>query len=210
MKKSADKNRSFFETLFIPDYDELTLYSMSYTCMLLFLVNNPPHNWDFSNMSIQSENFLLVLLFLLFMAGMFLSFYHAFTNRKKTLIEKKLMVLFAALLCGFSGIWGGTYMLVHSPDWITVFPLWNIISGWILLGALRGGGLSEENISDKNVQILQVVSSTVIVSFVFFSCYLGFKLNWATTFSICIAWVTTFNSSVNNLITRERIKLTQV
>jgi hypothetical protein len=59
------------------------------------------------------------------------------------------MLIFAVLLTGFSGIWGGTYMLVHSPGWLMVFPLWNIISGWILIGSLKGGSITEDNISDE-------------------------------------------------------------
>lgn len=179
---------------------------MSYICILLLLVNNPPQNWNFPSISFESESILLALLFLLFVAGMSLSFYHAFTNRKKKLIEKKLMLLFAAfVLCGFSGIWGGTYMLVHSPGWLTIFPIWNIMNGWVLLSALRGGILSEDNISDRNVELSQVISSTIIVSIVFFSGYFWLKLNWAVTFSICITWVTTLNKSIKFSPRREKI-----
>lgn len=209
MINSTNKKLNLFEIIFIPDYDELTLYSMSYICILLFLVNTP-QNWNLASVSFQSESIPLALLFLLFVTGMFLSFYHAFSNRKKTLIEKKIMVLFAALLSGFSGIWGGTYMLVHSPGWLTIFPIWNIINGWILLTALRGGSLSENNISDRNVELSQVISSTIIVSIVFFSGYLWLKLNWAVTFSICIIWVTTLNNSISSLTTKERIHVSTV
>ena len=114
------------------------------------------------------------------------------------------MVIFAGILCGFAGIWGGTFMLMNSPGILTIFPIWNIICGWVLLSALRGGGLSEDNVSDENVKLNAVISGTVVISIVFIVCPFTFKLNWATTFSICIAWVTTANRPVNSILAKQQ------
>jgi disulfide bond formation protein DsbB len=206
MKKSIDEERSFFDSLFLPKYDELTLYAMSYICILFFLVNFQSLSWNFTEFSFEIDSFLLIILFLILISGLFLGIFHAFTNREKTLIEKKLMLIFAALFCGFSGIWGGTYMLIESPGWLIAFPIWNIINGWILISALKGGSITEENVSDENVSINQVILSTAIISTVFFFCYLVINLNWAATLSICLTWVTSLNGKFNATLTKDRIK----
>jgi hypothetical protein len=202
MKQSSHRKRNFFELLFSPDFDELALFSMSYVCFLLFIINSPPQTWSLDKISIQIEDFWLIILCLLFLTGMILSFYHAFSDRNKSLIEKKIMLLFAVLLIGFSGIWGGTYMFLHSSGWLTAFPIWNIVSGWILIVGLRAGSVNEENISDDNVELTQIISSAIVVGLIFFGCYIWLELNWAATLSICIAWVTTLNNTVSTVIFR--------
>lgn len=204
MHKIVRKERSFFEELFIPDYDELTLYSMSYICFLFLLLNYHNLSFGFDDFAFDYESIMITVLFLMFLSGMLLSFYHAFTRRQKTLLEKKLMIIFAGILCGFAGIWGGTFVLLNSQGVLVVFPIWNIINGFMLLIALRGGALSEENVRDENVGFGEVMSGTIIVSFVFLVCYHFFDLNWATTFSICIAWVTTMNSSFNSMLIKQK------
>jgi len=210
MKKGEHNKRGFFEEFFLPHYDELSLFSISYVCTLLFLVNIKSFSLENTEFTVSYDAFLLAMLCLILLSGYLLSFYHAFTDRRKTLIEKKLMLVYAAIVCGFSGIWSGTYMLVESPNMLIVFPIWNIISGWILLGALREGSLTEENVGDENVRFGQVASNTIIISCVFFFCYIFLKLNWAATFSICLVWVTTLNGSINQVSMKERIKNNQV
>ena len=177
---------------------------MSYVCLLFSIPNFQNLSLKSRDITINYENVMLAFLFLMFLSGMLLSFYHAFTRRHKTLIEKKLMVFFAGILCGFAGILGGSFVLLNSQKVLAIFPIWNIINGCILLGALRGGTLSEENIRDENAELGEVITGTIIVSFVFLICYFFFKLNWATTFSICIVWVTTLNSSINSIVLKQQ------
>lgn len=208
---SHKKKSNFFSFLFVPHYDELSLFTMSFVFILLLLVNNPPHKWNFRDISITSDNLGLILIMMAFLAGLFLCIYHAFSKRRKTLFEKKLMMFFAAIINGFTGIWGGTYILVHSGGWgLSVFPIWNIISGYMLIGLLRTSNIEEECIGDEDVTFLQILMSTTVVSAIFYICHYVFVLNWAMTFSICVAWATNLNSSLNLLVFKERIKLTQV
>ena len=209
MKKTSGKNRGVWEELVTPDFDETALFSISYILLLIFFVNNPPSTWDLSNISFHIEGFesyVFIIFFMIFILGMGLCIYHAFSNRKKTEVEKHLMLVFAAFTCAFSGIWGATYMLLNSSGWITIFPIWNLITSYILLGAPKAQTLGENFISDENVSLIEVVLSTIFVSSIFFICYIYFKLNWAATFSICIVWATTFNNTINSLLLRKEIK----
>lgn len=205
------KKQNFFSFLFVPNYDELSLFTMSFVCILLILVNNPPHKWTMQNFTFSTEGIGTLFIFLPFLVGMFLCIYHAFTDREKSSLEKKLMVFFAAIINGFSGIWGGTYLLLHSSGWaLSIFPIWNIISGYILLGLLRADEIEEECIGDENVSLTQVLVGSIIILGIFSICHFVFNLIWSATFSICIVWSTNINSTFNSLIFRERIKLTQV
>jgi len=73
----------------------------------------------------------------------------------------------------------------------------------MLLGALRSNEMDDSNISDENVGLGAVFLSTVIVSIVFYFCYITFKINWAATFSVCVAWTTTFNNPINSLLIKQ-------
>ncbi|MFC1824849.1 hypothetical protein ACFL9T_19240 [Thermodesulfobacteriota bacterium] len=210
MKRKFKKLQEFFSFLFIPNYDELSLFTTSYVCILLILVKNPPNSWNFEELTFSIEGFKTIFIFIPFIAGMLLCIYHAFSKRKKTSFEKLLMIFFAAIINGFSGIWGGTYMILNSEEWaFYIFPIWNITSGFLLLAMLRGPAIGEECISDENVAFSQVFVGTIIVSGIFYLGYSVFDLNWAVTFSICVAWSTNVNSAFDSLIFKERIRLTQ-
>jgi len=205
------KKRNFFSFLFVPHYDELSLFTMGFVCILLILASNPPHKWNIQNFTLSSDGFGSLLIFLPLLAGMCLCLFHAFSERKKSSFEKKLMIFFAAIINGFSGIWSGTYILVHSSGWgLSIFPIWNIISGYILLSMLRVSGIEEGCIGDENVPLVQALVGVIIIFGLFYICHIIFNLNWAATFSICIGWSTSIHSGFNSLIFRERIKFTQV
>jgi hypothetical protein len=209
-KMKRKKKRDIFSFLFVPHYDELSLFTMSFVCVLLILVNNPPHKWNMLYFTSSPGGIGSLLIFLPFLVGMFLCVYHAFSDRMKSRLEKKLMIFFAAIINGFSGIWGGTYILIHSSGWaLSIFPIWNIVSGYILLGLLRDDDIEEECIGDKNVSLIQVLAGSIIIFGIFSLCHFVFNLIWSATFSICIVWATNINSRFNSLIFSERVKSTQ-
>ena len=196
---------------FIPHYDELSLFLMSYVLILLILVHKPPWTWKLTNIKFKLDNIFFLLLIVGFLLGMFLCLFHAFSKRQKTLIEKKVMVFFAAILNGFSGIWGGTYILINSNGWgLSIFPLWNIINGFFLLALLRGGGIDEDCIDDDNVPLKRVLFSMILVTGIYSICHFYFDFVWAISFSICMTWSTNINHVSESLPLRESLKRFQV
>ncbi len=205
---NTKNNKDIFSSLFIPHYDELSLFIMGYVCLLLLFFNNPPSKWDFSDPYMHMNDMLLLsLIFLPLIMGLFLCLYHAFTDRQKTTIEKKLMIFFAAIINGFSGLWYGTYILVHNSGWaLSLFPIWNIISGYILISSLRAPDIEELTISDENVSFNKVIAGTIAVTLIFLICHIGLELVWAGTFSICVIWATNINSSLLRLFPNKRLR----
>lgn len=119
------------------------------------------------------------------------------------------MGLFAALLNGFCGIWYGTYILNYNPGWeLAIFPIWNIINGFVLIGNVREDiDFGEKTISDENVSFRKLLVGTILVTIIFLSCQLYFKLVWAATFSICMVWVSNLNKAVNKTLLKLEISI---
>jgi DNA-directed RNA polymerase subunit RPC12/RpoP len=185
---------------FIPVYDELSLFLMAITLILLFVTNTSfqeqIHKWNerFSDSRIFIAGVILL-------AGMGLSIYHVFTTREKTGIEKWIMLLFAVLTNAGTGIISGWYVLNSSPiqNWQIIFPMWNIINGVLLLLMLRLRIIDEECISDRDATAGEVIRGLFAVIVIFIFCNYVFKLHWAITFSICIIYATSFDKALQSI-----------
>jgi hypothetical protein len=196
----SNSNKTFLGIL-CPHYDELTLFAMSFSCILL-AGTHIIFEWEQYKFSASNPDLEVLLIILFFLTGLFLSFYHAFTDRQKTITEKKFMLLFAVIINGFSGIWAGSYFLQYSRGVFAVFPILNIINGFYLLMMLRAGEMNEQNISDENATINQVIVCSIVVFILFILCQFVFGFVWAETLSICVVYSTNFNLTVNGIILR--------
>jgi hypothetical protein len=208
----GNKNKpNIFSYLFVPHYDELSLFTMSYVLILLVVTNALSLKWGNQNLVFDSESFAALPIIIPFLAGLILCVYHAFSNRKKSLFEKKLMLIYAVMLNGFSGIWAGAYLIESSGNWqLSLFPIWNIINGFILIALLRGSTIDEDCIDDQDVSLIKLIFSTGIVTAIFLVCHYHLELAWAITLSICIVWTSNLNNVAGTLIERAKIIVLRV
>ncbi len=185
----------------IPVYDELALFLMAATLILLYIVNTTMreqiHNWTTEH----SNNTWFYIAAAIFLFGMGLSIYHVFTTREKTDIEKWVMLIFAILANAISGIVAGLYVLKNdnARNWLIIFPIWNIINGALLLIMLRFKIIDEECISDREANITEVIIGLTAVLIIFLFCNYIFKLHWAVTFSICVIYTTSFDKALQSV-----------
>ena len=129
-----NEKRSILNRIFVPQYDELALFLMSFAFILLFITHEDLRAGAVFIAFAESPLFgLLVLVF--FGQGIALSLYHVFTSRDKTWREIKYMLFSAVIINAGGGIAVGMYFLEHPPHGLLIlFPLWNIINGfWLLL-----------------------------------------------------------------------------
>ena len=207
----SKNKQNIFSYLFIPHYDELSLFSMSYVLILLVVTNALSLKWGNQNWRIDRDSISALTIFIPFLAGLILCVYHAFSDRKKTLFEKKLMLIYAVMLNGFSGIWAGAYLIENSGGWnLSLFPLWNIFNGFNLIALLRGNAIDEDNIDDQDVSLKKLIFSTAIITAIFFLCQYYFELVWAITLSICMVWSSNLNNAANTLVERAKIVILRV
>jgi hypothetical protein len=185
---------------FIPAYDELSLFLMAVTLILLYIMNTSMrvqiHNWIS-----EYSNAWFYLIGAIFLCGLYLSIYHVFTKREKTDVEKWGMLIFAVLANAVSGIVAGLYVLKtdNVRNWLLIFPIWNIINGVLLLLMLRLKIIDESCISDRDAAKLQIIFGLVSVLIIFIFCNYVFDLYWAITFSICIVYTTSFDKALQNV-----------
>lgn len=184
----------------IPTYDELSLFLMAVTFILLCTGNNQIRI-SIRRFFSQVDDLRVFLPVLLFLAGMGLSLYHVFTRREKTIFEKRLMMLFAVLTNAGTGIIAGWFVLKSNDahNWQLVFPIWNIINGVLLLLMLRLKIIDEDCISNRDAAPTQIILGLIAVLIIFVLCNYVLKLYWAITFSICIVYTTSFDRALQNV-----------
>ena len=199
---NVGKNKSGILHYIIPQYDEITLFSMSFTCGLLLIAGALSTRWEIRTPSSSGENVQIMIIGIFFMAGLVLSIYHAFVGRRKTSFEKFLMLFFAVILNGFSGILAGTYFLEGAKGWLVIFPVLNIANGAVLLFMLRSRLLDDCNISDQNVSLIQIALAATVIMILFTVCQYIFDLLWPQTLSICVAYATNLSRGVQALFFR--------
>ncbi len=190
--------RRRLQRLIAPTYDELTLFVISFTCVLFF-ASNFKSVFGQGNLSPSANGVGPVLLSLIIIGGIALSFYHAFSKRKKTRIEKQVMFVFAVVITAFSGIWAGTYMLSVGTGHMAVFPILNIASSYFLLNQMKERVMDERCIEDRNARLPEIMVSAVIAAIIFFVSYHLLHHHWAATLSITVAYATNLNRIVINL-----------
>jgi uncharacterized membrane protein (DUF106 family) len=184
--------------LLIPQYNELALFLMSIAFVLLFFTHSDlragSHEILFK--SFDPRTYVALVLFVL---GILFSLYHVFTTRLKTDWEKIAMLFFAVMANGFSGVAAGMHMLEDSHGLLMVFPIWNIVNGVLLLFMYRFNIIDESSILDDNATLFQVILGMIVVVTTFAVCRFVFEMYWAITFSICVAYASNVNGTVQDV-----------
>ena len=213
------RHRNFLTRWLVPDFDELSLF------VLVAGTNNGLDNkvekFVEAISGITPGDGMIVMLgiaCLILFGGAGLAVFHVFSKREKYEWEKVVMLIFAVVFTAGSGIYAGKAMLAEagqglefslnsrswlsqigtltkSLTWQTVFPLWNIANGVLMLFLLRSGMISTSAITDKDAKLWEVLLGLAILVVVFLVCQYGFKTHWAVTYSICIVYSTNFVTS---------------
>lgn len=184
---------------------------MSLAFLLVFFSTESLRSGLFKLLSERGDRGGNVLFLLLFTAGLVLSLYHVFTERRKTIVEKGAMLLFAVLTNGVSGIYASVHILSRTTDTHLVFillPIWNIINCLFLLVSYRLGIINADNISDVDVRPSEALFGFIIILAIFAVCQFVFKLYWALTFSICVIYATSFSDALSSMFHPETEQVT--
>lgn len=191
--------------VFTPTYGELTLFALSYTC-ILFFASEALSIFGGDNFVPSLHGVGPVVLMLILTSGVGLSLYHSLSKKKKGRLEKQVMFMFAAIMNGFSGIWGGTYILSNSDSWTwhLIFPIFNIISSYLIFSQTRYRILDDDCIDDADVSLIEVAISALIISLAFLITHQYFHLHWSATLSICVVFGTNLQGLIVNFLLPEK------
>jgi hypothetical protein len=193
--------------LFVPRYDELSLFLMSLSFLLIYFTDSDIHSIAYTMFVTEFhwQNFPFYVLLLLFLSGLAFSIYHVFTSKRKTPGQKTAMLYFAVMVNALAGFMASAHMFQESPGVLIVFPLWNIVNALILLLMYWGQIVDENAISDDNASPIEVASGSVAVIVLYLACRF-FGLYWALTFSICVSYATNFSAATQRLLSLIRPK----
>ena len=195
-----NEKRSILRRIFVPQHDELTLFLMSFAFILLFITHEDLRAG--ATFIVFADGRLFGLLALIFFGqGIAFSLYHVFTSREKTWPEIKYMLLSAVIINAAGGIAVGMYFLEHPPDGLLIlFPLWNIINGFLLLLMYRFDLMDEAIIVDDNAAPFELAAGVCVVLMTVAISTFVFELYWAVIFSMCMAYATNINALVRGLV----------
>jgi len=175
------------------------MFLMSVTVVLVTACNPSVRDRLIDFIFSVSGVFFVGIYILIYVCGVVLSIYHIFSSRAKNQTEKYLMLFFAVLTNGTSAICAGFYVLKHSVLWLAVFPIWNVVSGAVLILMLWFDIVDRRCVSDREATIPQAIVGLAAVAAVFFACSLLLKFHWAITFSICIAYSTSLDRAIRKV-----------
>jgi hypothetical protein len=111
------------------------------------------------------------------------------------------MLFSAVIINAAGGIAAGMYFLEYPPHGLLIlFPLWNIINGFLLLLMYRFDFMDDAIIVDDNAGPFEVVAGLCVVLMTFAIGTFVFELYWAVVFSMCMAYATNINALVKDLV----------
>jgi DNA-directed RNA polymerase subunit RPC12/RpoP len=205
---------------FMPHYDSLTLFALSSTFLVLLLLgpNVSPSRYTLGSRYTvgsrvptpqrPSEPLVRVVWSLaghfavlvpLAGIGMILSLLGVFYPKPKPEMVKWLMLCFAVVVTGGTGIYAGYIWLTTTRGWLVVFPAWNILNAAIPLLLFRAGLLDTELILDTAARLSQVVVTLIVTTALLALCLYVFKLHWAIAYSICVGYTMSLNHAITDV-----------
>ncbi|HNY77072.1 MAG: hypothetical protein RBS72_01245 [Sedimentisphaerales bacterium] len=222
LTEQEERRRAIRQTLspFMPHYDSLTLFALSWAFLLLLLLgpNASPSRYTLGSRytsgarapAPQGPNEPLVrviwsvgqqfmVLTPLAGIGMVLSLVGVFYPRPKPKTVKWLMLCFAVMVTGGTGIYAGYIWFTTARGWLLVFPASNILSAAVPLLLFRAGLLDTEVILDTTARLSQVVVTLVVTVVLLATCLYVFRLHWAIAYSICVAYTMSLNHAITDV-----------
>ena len=182
--------------MFLPSYDESSIFLMNFTFLLLFIFNrscrteilsyySPPANADYRGA------IFAIIVTLMFIGGVTASIFHIIAKGKKEELAEMLMKFSAMLVNGVAGIACGVYMMKNGINFIVISPLWNILMGIILLYQI--GFIETVCFDQKDASYQQVFFGVLscVLLFVIFNTF--YELYWAISFSVIVNYVMGIN-----------------
>jgi len=190
---------------FFPAYDELSLFLTAFTLIMLFIANAAFQELIHKLFMTDPDSIFFYFVAAIPLAGFALSIYHFYSTRDKTDFEKWAMFIFAVSTNICTSVVAGIYTLNESTGWVIIFPIWNLINAVlmifmnIILINQQCTTIYRYCITDREATYHQIIISLTAVFLIFALCNFVFNLHWAVTFSICIAYTTSFDRALQSV-----------
>jgi hypothetical protein len=192
--EEAEATRPFF----MPRYDDLTLFTLSVTLVLLLMMNAQLRGSVVRFFASGYQHIGFYVLLALLSLALLPSLTNVFLRRDKSNLEKAAMLLFAVAITAGTGIYAGMKMFESYAGWLLIFPIWNIITGGILALYLLTGIAGTKCITDETASITQIISSVIAITALLCLCNYIFELHWVYTYSIVVCYTTSLHNALGD------------
>lgn len=181
----------------LPRYDDLTLFTFSFAFVVLFAVEGDLRR---SLVEMLAPNWTnpATAWFAIVALGALLCLVNVFFAREKSEFEKTLMLFFAVWVTVGAGFSAGRPMMSGGFGLLTLFPLWNILNGLLLLILATFGILDEDCLTGERATVRQVLLATACITLLILACRYLWQLEPATAFSIAVV----YTMSLHNIVRR--------
>lgn len=196
--------KKFLIKIFGKTFDELSLYVMSISTLLLYFVDKNFRN-ELHNYLKYTDDLRVFMILIGMLIGIFYSLFHAFSRSKKKFSHKSWMLYFGMSL-QFAVAMVALFYSLQTEHVSVVFPLLNYFSALISYYLFDYNIISEKDIKDTDATLLEVFLSTLIVGIVIIVSIYIFKVHWLETLSISILLGNQI-SSVTHRMTSSLLKL---
>ncbi len=189
----------WLSSYFWTDFAELPVGLISFTLLLMMVFEQ-----DFADAVFtipQKEPYKHVLTLIMMFSGIGLSLFHVFSTRRKTNLEKRLMISLAVICCCISAMYCGYRLISESASLLTMlFGLINILEAMIYSMLLRTNVINEKNFSDCNTPWEGAFANFLIILVMYLLMKFVLDIHWGDAFSICLAYAMTFSVRLSNWI----------
>ena len=186
-----------------PRYDDLTLFALSLSFLLLWLIDADLRR-DLAKVFLEGWSGDITIWLMVALIGMALSLLNVFLQREKSDLEKSTMLVFAVVVTAGTGLYAGWIMLHQSKGWLLIFPAWNILNGGLLLLLFRLGIVDTDCIVDEPAGFAEVVITAFCVPVLLTVCHYWLELHWTITFSIAVAYTLSLHNGIRDVFGRRR------
>jgi hypothetical protein len=171
-----------------PKFDEVSAYLIAFAFCWLFIFH-PELRRGLYIFFTGFENFSLAFMAfgLLLAAGLFLSLFHVFFNRKKSAPEKFMMGWFLMGTSIVASFFLGSEMLSTQSRAGMLLPIWNFLASVIFLIQM---GTHQYDISNEDAPISKVLMTTALLLIILLIFDLYLRLSFAMIMSICVFYAT--------------------
>jgi len=183
----------------LPRYDELTLFALSVTFLLLLAIS-PDMQKDLPRAALLLRDERILLLVGAASVGLVFSLLSIFFPFPKPQLVKWPMLAFAVVVTAGTGLYTGYVTITTARGWLLVFPAWNIINGVLLVALFSQGLLDPTCILDRRAKFWQVVLTLICVGILLAVCEYGFQLHWAITYSICVGYTMSLHHALTDVL----------
>lgn len=186
----------------LPRYDDLTLFALSVTFVLLLLLNANLREGLITIFTAGSIGFEAILLAMAGL-GMVFALVNVFLKRQKSNFEKVMTLFFAVLVTVGTGLCAGSIVVQKYRGWLMIFPAWNEINGLLLLALAHLGILDTDCITDERASGSQILVAVVSITMLLMVCQYIFRLHWLVAYSIAICYTMSLLSAVQDIVGKQ-------